>query len=55
LAQLLDESPGLVPLVFHISGQSKRSSRGIANAPYVRSQLENIVGPGNVRAGYPGP
>ena len=53
LAQLLDESPGAVPLVFHISGQSKRSSRGIANAPYVRQQLERIVGPGNVRPGTP--
>ncbi len=53
LAQLLDESPGAVPLVFHISGQAKRSSRGIANAPYVRAQLERIVGPGNVRPGSP--
>jgi hypothetical protein len=42
-----------VPLVFHISGQAKRSSRGIANAPYVRSQLERIVGPSNVRPGAP--
>ncbi len=55
LAQLLDESPGTVPLVFHISGQSKRSSRGIANAPYVRAQLERIVGAGNVRPGAPPP
>jgi DNA polymerase-3 subunit alpha len=54
LAQLLEESPGLVPIVVHISGQSKRSSRGVANAPYVRSQLERIVGPSNVRSGYPG-
>jgi DNA polymerase-3 subunit alpha len=53
LAQLLDESPGSVPLVFHISGQAKRSSRGIANAPYVRQQLERIVGAGNVRPGSP--
>ena len=53
LAQLLEESPGTVPLVFHISGHTKRSSRGIANAPYVRSQLERIVGPGNVRPGTP--
>jgi DNA polymerase-3 subunit alpha len=53
LAQLLDESPGTVPLVFHISGQAKRSSRGIANAPYVRAQLERIVGAGNVRPGAP--
>ncbi len=55
LAQLLDESPGTVPLVFHISGQAKRSSRGIANAPYVRAQLERIVGAGNVRPGAPAP
>jgi DNA polymerase-3 subunit alpha len=55
LAQLLDESPGTVPLVFHISGQTKRSSRGIANAPYVKSELERIVGPANVRIGYPQP
>jgi DNA polymerase-3 subunit alpha len=55
LAQLLDESPGTVPLVFHISGQTKRSSRGIANAPYVKSELERIVGPSNVRIGYPQP
>jgi DNA polymerase-3 subunit alpha len=55
LAQLLDESPGTVPLVFHISGQAKRSSRGIANAPYVRQQLERIVGPSNVRPGAPAP
>lgn len=55
LAQLLDESPGTVPLVFHISGQTKRSSRGIANAPYVKSELERIVGAGNVRVGYPQP
>ena len=51
LAQLLEESPGTIPLVFHISGQTKRSSRGIANAPYVKSELERIVGPGNVRIG----
>jgi DNA polymerase-3 subunit alpha len=55
LAQLLEESPGTTPLVFHISGQTKRSSRGIANAPYVKSELERIVGPGNVRIGYPQP
>jgi DNA polymerase-3 subunit alpha len=55
LAQLLEESPGTIPLVFHISGQTKRSSRGIANAPYVKSELERIVGPGNVRIGYPQP
>jgi DNA polymerase-3 subunit alpha len=55
LAQLLDESPGTVPLVFHISGQTKRSSRGIANAAYVKSELERIVGAGNVRIGYPQP
>ena len=53
LAQLIEESPGTIPLVFHISGQTKRSSRGIANAPYVKSELERIVGPGNVRVGYP--
>ena len=53
LAQLLEESPGTIPLVFHISGQTKRSSRGIANAPYVKSELERIVGPSNVRIGYP--
>ena len=53
LAQLLEESPGTIPLVFHISGQTKRSSRGIANAPYVKTELERIVGPGNVRIGYP--
>jgi DNA polymerase-3 subunit alpha len=53
LAQLLDESPGTVPLVFHISGKTKRSSRGIANAPYVRAELERIVGAGNVRPGFP--
>jgi DNA polymerase-3 subunit alpha len=53
LAQLLEESPGTVPLVFHISGQAKRSSRGVANAPYVRAQLERIVGAGNVRPGAP--
>jgi DNA polymerase III subunit alpha len=55
LAQLLEESPGTIPLVFHISGQTKRSSRGIANAPYVKSELERIVGAGNVRIGYPQP
>ena len=53
LAQLLEESPGTIPLVFHISGQTKRSSRGIANAPYVKSEFERIVGPGNVRIGFP--
>jgi DNA polymerase-3 subunit alpha len=53
LAQLLEESPGTIPLVFHISGQTKRSSRGIANAPYVKSELERIVGPANVRIGWP--
>jgi DNA polymerase-3 subunit alpha len=53
LAQLLEESPGTVPLVFHISGKTKRSSRGIANAPYVRAELERIVGAGNVRPGLP--
>ena len=55
LAQLLEESPGTIPLVFHISGQTKRSSRGIANAPYVKNELERIVGPANVRIGYPQP
>ncbi|MGA2393576.1 MAG: DNA polymerase III subunit alpha [Candidatus Lustribacter sp.] len=53
LARLLEESPGMVPLVFHANGQTKRSSRGIANAPYVKAELERIVGPQNVRAGYP--
>ncbi len=47
--------PAPIPLVFHISGQTKRSSRGIANAPYVKSELERIVGPANVRIGYPQP
>jgi DNA polymerase III subunit alpha len=55
LAQLLEESPGTIPLVFHISGQTKRSSRGIANAPYVKSELERIVGANNVRIGRPQP
>jgi DNA polymerase-3 subunit alpha len=55
LAQLLEESPGTIPLVFHISGQTKRSSRGIANAPYVKSELERIVGANNVRIGRPAP
>jgi DNA polymerase-3 subunit alpha len=53
LAQLLEESPGTIPLMFHISGQTKRSSRGIANAPYVKAELEKIVGPGNVCIGLP--
>jgi DNA polymerase-3 subunit alpha len=53
LAQLLDESPGTIPLVLHIGDQAQRSSRGIANAPYVRSELERIVGTPNVRLGAP--
>ena len=52
-AQLLDESPGTIPLVLHIGDQAQRSSRGIANAPYVRSELEQIVGTPNVRLGAP--
>jgi DNA polymerase III subunit alpha len=53
IAELLDESPGRVPLVFHISGQAKLASRGVANAPYVRAALERIVGTTNVRIGLP--
>jgi DNA polymerase-3 subunit alpha len=53
LADLLSESPGTIPLVFHVKGVAKRSSRGVADAPYVRAELERIVGAGNVRPGAP--
>jgi len=53
LAQLLAESPGTVPLVFHIGGKATRSSRGVTNAHYVRAELERIVGAGNVQLGAP--
>jgi DNA polymerase-3 subunit alpha len=53
LAQFLEESTGTVPLVYHIGGTAKRSSRGVANLPYVRDALERIVGVGNVRPGAP--
>jgi DNA polymerase III subunit alpha len=53
LAQLLAESPGTVPLVFHIGGKVTRSSRGVTNAGYVRAELERIVGMGNVQPGAP--
>jgi DNA polymerase-3 subunit alpha len=53
LAQFLSESPGTVPLVFHVNGKATRSSRGVINAGYVRAELERIVGTGNVQPGAP--
>ena len=44
LARLLDESPGPVPVVLHIGGESERVARGIAAAAYVRNELEAIFG-----------
>ncbi len=44
LARLLDESPGLVPVILHIGDAAERVPRGISNSVYVRNELESIFG-----------
>ncbi len=53
LARLVDESPGNVPLVLHINGDTRPSPRGIGSAGYVKVALERIFGVANVREGTP--
>ena len=48
LARLVEESPGLVPVVFHIGEHAERMGRGISNAIYVKNELESIFGPRGV-------
>ncbi len=49
LAALVDEWPGDVPLVLHARGKSQKLSRSVAPDSRLRSELERIFGPGNVR------
>jgi DNA polymerase III subunit alpha len=53
LAQLLNESPGTVPIVLHVGPDSERMPKGIASSMYVRSSLERIFGAVNVREDIP--
>ncbi len=49
LARLIDEWPGSVPVVMHVSGRSQRVARAIADDARVRGELERIFAPGAVR------
>jgi DNA polymerase-3 subunit alpha len=51
LARLLEESPGMVPVVLHVGTESERMPRGISNSVYVRNELESIFGGGRVWEG----
>jgi DNA polymerase-3 subunit alpha len=53
LAALLDEWPGVVPVVAHAGTRSQRLPRGIAGDYRARGELERIFGQGNVREGGP--
>jgi len=44
LAELLEESPGTVPIVVHAGARAERLGRGVAGGPYVRHELEAIFG-----------
>jgi DNA polymerase-3 subunit alpha len=44
LARLLEESPGVVPIVLHVGEASERMPRGISNSIYVKNELESIFG-----------
>ena len=48
LARLLDESPGIVPLVLHVGETKETMPRGISNGIYVKNELESIFGGGHV-------
>jgi DNA polymerase-3 subunit alpha len=48
LARLLDESPGMVPIMLHVGDAVERVPRGISNSVYVRRELESIFGGGRV-------
>ncbi|MBD5657482.1 MAG: hypothetical protein IAI50_20215 [Candidatus Eremiobacteraeota bacterium] len=48
LARLLDESPGVVPVVLHGGDVAERMPRGISNSIYVKNELESIFGGGGV-------
>ena len=53
LAQLIEHSPGQVPVVLHISSDEQRIPKGISEDASIRSELERIFGPGNFRMGPP--
>jgi len=53
LAELVNESPGTVPIVLHVGPDSQRLPKGIASGMYVKSALERIFGTVNVREGMP--
>jgi len=44
LARLLDESPGVVPIVLHVGDMRETMPRGISNSVYVKNELESIFG-----------
>ena len=44
LARLLDESPGIVPIVLHVGDAFERMPRGISNSVYVHRELQSIFG-----------
>jgi hypothetical protein len=44
LARLLDESPGVVPVVMHVGEIAEQLGRGISNSVYVKNELESIFG-----------
>ncbi len=51
LARLIDEWPGEVPVVMHVSGRSQRVARAIAGDARIRDELERIFAPQGVREG----
>ena len=51
LAQLLEGSPGPVPVVLHVGGGSRRMAVGISNGVFVRNSLEEIFSRSGVREG----
>jgi hypothetical protein len=53
LADLVNESPGAVPIVLHVGPDSQRMPKGIASGMYVKGALERIFGAVNVREGMP--
>jgi DNA polymerase III subunit alpha len=53
LAELMNESPGAVPIVLHVGPDSKRLPKGIAATMYIKDALERIFGAVNVREGLP--
>ncbi|PZR56640.1 MAG: DNA polymerase III subunit alpha [Candidatus Meridianibacter frigidus] len=48
LAHLLDEWPGVVPVVMHAGGAAQRMPRDVSGSHHVKHELQRIFGPDNV-------